>query len=239
MSKKPLPSISAPTLVTLLPLSGIKVKYRPFVIKEQKALLLAQESKDPEVVLETIKSVISSCTQGTLDFGKTPTADLAYFFVQLRMASVGPEVKFSIKCSNCEATNAISMSLADVVLDGSKIERDIKITDSVGIKFRLPTIEDSINAGVDGERSIKMLYQLIECIYDEDSVYEKSDYTVEEFVDWIEGMDDSQVGRIRKFVDSIPQLTHTLDFNCVECNHKQSRQLEGLHNFFRLGTDSR
>lgn len=237
-TKKRLPTVSAPVMVLTLPVSGQKIKYRPFVIKEQKALLLAQESKDAETVLETIKEVISSCTNGTLEFTKVPTADLAYFFLQLRIASVGPEVKFSIPCTECGADNIINMSLNDVKIDASNVKTEIKITDDVGIKFKLPTVDDVLEVDSSDSKSIKMLYSLIDYIYDEDSVYQKSDYTEEEFRDWIENLNDSQVEHIREFIDSIPTLKHTLTFNCSSCNVEQSRLLEGLHNFFRLDLDS-
>lgn len=236
--KKPLPTVSAPTLVCTLPVSGIKIKYRPFVVREQKALLLAQESKDPDTIIETIKSVLLSCTNNTLEFAKIPTADIGYFFLQLRIASAGPEVKFGIACENCETEIIAAMSLSDVTVDASKVIKDVKITDTVGITFRLPTIEDVFETELSDAKSTKMLYSLIECIYDEDSVYQKSDYTEDEFRDWIEGLNDAQLSEIKRFVDSIPELSHTLTFACSSCGHTQSRTLEGLHNFFRFGPDS-
>lgn len=236
-NRKKLPFVSAPTLVATLPVSGIKIKYRPFVIKEQKALLLAQESKDPEVVLETIKSVITSCTDGTLEFTRVPTADLAYFFLQLRIASVGPEVRFSLACEQCDSSNIINMSLNDVNVDVSGVKTEIKVTPTVGIKFKIPTIDDAIQVGSDMQ-SVKVLYSLIDYIYDEESVYRKEDYSEEEFKDWIDNLNDQQVSAIREFVDSIPSLKHTLTFSCSNCNHEQSRTLEGLHNFFRFGINS-
>lgn len=238
MSKKSLPIVSAPTMMVELPVSKRKVKYRPFVIKEQKALLLAQESNDADTVMETIKSVIHSCTNGTMEFDKVPTADLSYFFLQLRIASVGPDVRFSIKCESCGHPNTIGMSLQDVKVDDQNIITDIKITPDVGVKFRLPTVEDAFNAEKSEDRSIKMLYELIEYIYDEDQVYQKSDYTEEEFKDWIESLSEQQIQKFSDFSGSIPELRHTLTFNCTECNHTQSRLLEGLHNFFRFGDDT-
>lgn len=236
--KKPLPIVSAPTLTLELPISKKKISYRPFVVKEQKALLLAQESNDQESVIETIKSVIMSCTNNTLEFDRIPVADLAYFFIHLRIASVGPEIKFSVPCISCEESNIISMSLNDIKLDGSTIKRDVKISESVGIIFRLPTIEDTFDAFADEDRSIKMLYNLIETVYDEDSVYDKSDYTEEEFRDWIEMLNEKQLERIAEFVKSIPELRHDLKFSCHKCKTENRRTLEGLHSFFRLGNDS-
>jgi len=234
--KKTLPNVSAPTMVVELPVSKQKVKYRPFVIREQKALLLAQEAKDAEVVLETIKSVIESCTSGTLDFDKTPTVDVAYFFLQLRIASVGANVRFSIKCVKCEEDNVINMSLEDVKIDSSNLVNDIRITDTVGIKFRLPTINDAAILDSEAEdKQMKLLYSLIDYIYDEDSVYSKSDYTEEEFAEWLNNLNDVQLSKFANFIETIPELSHTLTFDCHACNHTQSRTLEGLHNFFRFG----
>lgn len=234
--KKSLPSVSAPTLVLTLPVSQQKVKYRPFVIREQKALLLAQESDDVDTVIETIKSVVGSCTEGTLNVSTLPTADLAYFFVQLRIASVGPEIKFGDACDSCGEPLVISMSLSDVSVDASNVITDVKITDSVGIIFRLPTVDDVFESVEDDVASVKMLYQLIDTVYDADSVYDKSDYTEEEFRDWIEGLNEQQLLLIKAFVDSIPALKHTLNVKCSKCGHEQSRTLEGLHNFFRFSS---
>lgn len=234
--KKSLPNVSAPTLVVELPVSKQKVKYRPFVIREQKALLLAQEAKEPDAVLETIKSVVESCTSGTLDFDKTPTVDVAYFFLQLRIASVGSNVRFGINCVSCQEENIINMSLDDVRVDSSKLITEVKVTDTVGIKFRLPTINDALILDSESSnKTIRLLYSLIEYIYDEDSVYSKADYTEEEFRDWLENLNDSQMAKFNDFVTSIPELSHTLTFDCNKCGHTQSRTLEGLHNFFRFG----
>lgn len=236
--KKPLPVVASPSLVVELPVSKKKVKYRPFVIKEQKALLLAQESKDPETIVETIKSVILSCSDNTLDFAKIPTADLAYFFVQLRIASVGPEVKFHVECQSCNTNNTIGMSLGDIKVDTSKTVNNVKITDTVGIVFRFPTIDDVFDSSNYMDRSLGMLYNLIDSVYDEDTVYRKEDYTEQEFMDWIESMNDKQLSAIDAFVKSIPTLRHELKFNCVHCGTEQRRTLEGLHNFFRFGSDT-
>ena len=236
--KKPLPSISLPSLVTELPVSKQKVTYRPFVIKEQKALLLAQESKDTDSIIETIKSVINTCSSGTLDFSKTPTVDLIYFFIQLRIASVGPEVQFKTNCSECDHPNTLTMSLSDVKIDTSNVIKDVKLTPTVGIIFRFPTIEDSFDILNYKDRSIKMMYKLIESVYDEDSVYSKDDYTEQEFVDWIESLNDKQLSAVELFAKNIPTIRHVLDFNCPQCNAKQSRILEGLHNFFRFGPNT-
>ena len=238
MSKKPLPKISLPTMVVTLPLSKIKVKYRPFIVREQKALLLAQESGDQETILATILDVLASCSNGTVDPRNIPTADLAFFFVQLRIASVGAEIKFSVACTECETVNIINMSLNDVKVSCDNIKTDIKLTDAVGVTFRLPTMLDAIEIKEHKDESTALLYRLIETMYDEESVYQKSDYTEEEFAEWIGELNEHQLSKIEEFVGSIPELTHPIEFDCHHCKTKNRRLLEGLHSFFRFDANS-
>lgn len=232
--KKQLPSITSPSLVVELPVSKQKVKYRPFIIKEQKALLLAQESKDIDSIVETIKAVISTCTDNTLNFTTTPTVDLIYFFLQLRIASVGPNVSFITNCNSCDTPINLNMSLSDVKINADNAITNVKITDDVGIVFRFPTIEDSLQTSSTADRSLKMLYNLIVSIYDSDSVYDKNDYTEQEFIDWIETFNDKQLKAIEVFAKNMPTLKHELNFSCPKCKTNQSRTLEGLHSFFRF-----
>lgn len=238
MSKKPLPNVAGPVLTCTLPVSGKKVKYRPFVVKEQKALLLAQQSDDEETIFETIKSVIASASNNTVEFDSIPTADLSYFFLQLRIASVGPEVNFSINCESCETPIDVQLMLDQIVIEVDKNIKNVKITDTVGIMFRYPTLADSFNIIDDEDASIRMVYNLIESVYDEDQVYTKDDYTEEEFKEWLLGLNEAQVLNIDKFVENIPELSHTFEATCASCGTKQSRSLVGLQSFFRLGNAS-
>ena len=235
MNKKPLPSLVGPVLTCDLPISGQKVKYRPFVVKEQKALLLAQESNDTETIFNTIKSVILSCTDNTLDFSKVPIADLSYFFLQLRIASVGPEIDFVIPCESCEEPIDVRLMLDEIKIEKSDVPLEVKITPTVGIVFRYPTLEDSFNVEADSDSSVAMIYRLIDAVYDDDQVFSKSDYTEEEFREWLLTMNDKQAGEIDKFINSIPELQHDMHFDCPKCGTKQSRSLVGLQSFFRLG----
>lgn len=232
--KKPLPKVSTPTLVLTLPLSKKRIEYRPFVVREQKALLLAQESRDNDTIMATIIDVIKSCSNSTLDPTSIPTADLAYFFVQLRIASVGPEIKFSVVCEHCETTNVINMNLNDIKLTNESFVRDIKLTNDIGITFRLPTIKD-VDEIVDAvDKSTALIYRLVETMYDADTVYQKDDYTEEEFADWLGDLNEDQLSQIEKFINSIPELQHPIEFDCYNCKQKNRRLVEGLHSFFRF-----
>lgn len=239
MSKKPLPNVAAPVLSCKLPVSGKKVKYRPFLVKEQKALLLAQQSEDEETIYDTIKSVIAAASNDTVEFDTIPVADLAYFFLQLRIASVGPEVNFTMPCTECETAIDVQLMLDQITVEADTSLKTVNITETVGIVFRYPTLADSYTINEDDEdASIRVIYNLIENVYDEDQIYKKSDYTEDEFKEWLLSLNESQVLNIDKFVASIPELTHTFEATCPSCGTKQSRSLVGLQSFFRLGNAS-
>lgn len=237
---KQLPVVNSPTLVCTLPVSGNKVKYRPFIVKEQKALLLAQQSEDEDTLANTVRSVIESCTNGTLDYDNSPTADIAYFFLQLRIAAVGSEVRFSMPCIQCDEPVPIGMDLSAVNVDMSNSQTSVMLTDTIGVQFRYPTLSDSfvLDKTDRSVQSITMIKRLIVSVFDEDQVYPKEDYDDGVLEEWIYSLNDAQLQRIQHFVDHIPELTHKLDFTCPKCQAQQSRLLEGLHTFFRLGNDA-
>jgi hypothetical protein len=239
MSKKPLPTIQGPTLNCELPVSKKKIKYRAFNVREQKALMLANESQDHEVIYDTVRELVLACTSGELDTSLAPSADVAYFFVQLRIQSVGPELKFSMKCDHCEESVIINYSLESLAVDMKDFKTNVDISDGIGLQFRVPSLADAKHLDVNNPDSvIKMLYVILEMIYDENQVYEKSDYTFEEFRDWIENFNDDQLDKIYEWVSSIPELRHELNFVCNHCQQQNSKLLEGLHSFFRLGDDA-
>lgn len=238
---KQLPVVNSPTLVTTLPVSGLKVKYRPFVVKEQKSLLLAQQTDDEDSVASTMKAVLTSCTNGTVDFSKVCTADLAYFFLQLRIAAIGSEVKFSIPCNSCKGDMHTVFDLSQVTVTGTP-KTEVMLTDEVGVRFRLPTIDDTalIDSVKDKtDRGIKALVQMTECIYDSEQVYAASDYSEEVLSDWFLMLGDDQVLKIKEeFIDSLPELSHTIHYVCPHCHTEQDRRLAGLQTFFRISTFS-
>jgi T4 bacteriophage base plate protein len=232
--KKPLPIISTPTLTCILPLSKEKVTYRPFVVKEQKALLLAQESRDNETIVNTVRDVLYSCSSGTLNYSKIPAGDLAYFFVQLRIASVGSDALINLACTSCEKQVPINLDLSSVKFDTVDINSKIMLTDTVGIIMRMPSVDDAaaFEAAPKETRHVVILNRLFEQIFDNETVYVKDDYTEEEFSSWIDDFNEDMLLKIQAFVDSIPTLKLHLDFDCPHCKEKNSRVLEDLQNFF-------
>ena len=240
MSKKPLPSISHPTLVVTLPVSKKKVKYRPFVIREQQALLLVKESDDVDSIYATIEDVLNTCTSGTLDLDTIPLCDLSYLFLQMHIASSGPEITIKAVCDDIACKNDILMriDLSNVTVSDI-VDTKIALTDEVGMVLRYPTYADTLVLANLKKDAVAAIFHLVEQIYDEESVYPKSEYTLDEFRAWFDTMSDKQLLAIYEFVDKIPNIIYDLEYHCPKCKKKHSKRLEGLQTFFRLSTESK
>ena len=229
-----LPKIDQPTLVDTFPVSKTKVKYRPFVTKEQKAMLLAQNSQDPESIYETIKSIVTSCTDGTADVEKLPYGDLSWLFLKISNAATGPEKTVSITCKECEHEFLMGLNLDDVEVINLDTSNTVMITPVVGVKMRFPTYRDLMFIEDNTDDTVGILYLLTESIFDEEQIYTKTDFTKEEFVEWVEGFSDIQLGSFDKFISNLPDIAKQYDFNCPKCNQEYSKRVEGLLDFFRI-----
>jgi hypothetical protein len=240
MSKKPLPSINHPTLSIELPVSKNRVKYRPFVVREQQVLLLAQQSEDPDSIHDTISEVLTSCTGGTVDLDTISLCDLSYLFLQMHIASVGPELTIKAKCSNEECGSDILMNF-DLSLVGvsEMTDTNVKLTNEVGMIMRYPTYKDTVELTKLRGDSIAAVFLLVDSIYDADSVYAKNDYTLEEFREWLLSMSDDQLKKVYYFVDKIPDICYDLEYHCPNCKTKHSKRLEGLQTFFRISSKAK
>lgn len=237
--KKPLPSMKGPTLTCFLPVSKKQVKFRPFTVKEQKSLMLANETRDPDVIYDTIRDLIMTVTGGTIDADVTPSADIAYFFVRLRIQSVGSELKFTMACHHCGGEVIMNYDLESLTVDMKNYSDTVMLDSELGMKFRIPSLADAHDLDTTSVESVmKLLYNILDIVFDAEQVYSKGDYSLEEFVDWLEGFNDEQLNKIYEWVTNIPELRHELVFVCNHCKQENRRLLEGLHAFFRLGDDS-
>lgn len=240
MSKKGLPSISHPMLSIELPLSKNKVKFRPFTVREQQVLLLAKQSQDPDSIYATISEVLSSCTGNTLDLENVSLCDLSYLFLQMYIASSGSDITLKAKCSTEECGTEILMRFDLNEVGISEItEKKIQLTQDVGMILRYPTYKDTLTLAQIKDDPEAAIYLLVESIYDSESVYEKSDYTLDEFRTWFTDMSTEQLQKVYHFVDKIPDIKYDLKYHCPKCKTQYSKPLEGLHTFFRLGAESK
>lgn len=226
-----LPLPQAPTFFATLPSDGREVKFRPFLIKEQKVLLMALQGEDPKEIGNAILQIIKSCIVSDIDVEKLATFDVEYLFLRIRSKSVGEVVQFRIghqnKDSECTHKQTVSVNLEEVQATGS-IRKDnrIMITDDIGVTLRYPSLSDmENNSNLDD-----LLASCVESIFTAEEVY--TDLNVKEVTEWLENLSREQLEKINEFYEEIPRLIYDLTWTCKKCNTEETLRLEGLQSFF-------
>lgn len=243
-----LPKINTPIFELKLPSSGRNVKYRPFLVKEQKILLMAMEADSQSAMMTAIKQIIGNCSVDEVDVDKLPMFDLEFFFLRLRAKSIGEEIELNLrhpsgynsKNTECDHASKFKMNLMEVEVQKT-IEHEDKIMldeeTGTGIKMRYPTAEMADAVEYDAEKNqldlaSDAIISCIDYIYDKENVYNKSDYTQAELSEFIENLSQEQFQKVSKFFDTMPKLKHTIKWKCAGCGQDEEVTLEGLANFF-------
>lgn len=235
-----LPINSTPVYNLKLPSTGKELKFRPFLIKEEKALLLANQSEDAKVMIESLKQVIKSCVKDEIDVDSLATFDLEYLFTQIRAKSVGEIVELYLKCDTCTDEKAVAK--VDIDLTSIQVEKNpdhinkIILFDDVGVALKYPTIdvikrfEDIDNANMDEVFSVVL--ECIDYIYTTTEVFYAKDQTKEELNTFLNNLSSEQFKNIQAFFETMPRLKHAIDYKCPVCNKEHHKVLEGLQSFF-------
>lgn len=231
-----LPSISTPEFTTKIPSNGKLISYRPFLVKEEKILLMAMEGKDDKEIENAITQLLTNCilTEG-VDVSKLATFDIEYLFLKLRAKSIGEtiEVKVGHTEGDCDHKTDVSIKIDDIEVVGGTTNTKIPITDEIGVVMKYPTIKDV--TGIDFGNAQSMMDMIVSCVdyvYDSESVYK--DFTRDEMREWIDGLEQSQFAKMGEFLAAIPKLSYTIDWTCKKCKKKDSVTIEGLQSFFTL-----
>jgi hypothetical protein len=237
-----LPMNSTPIYNLVVPSTKKSVTYRPFLVKDQKALLVAQQSADQKVMIDTLKEVIKSCITETIDVSKLAIFDIEYIFTQLRSKSVGETVDIVLSCDEDHGSDNEKAKLKHTVdLSEIKVQEKEGHTDKiglfgdVGVVMKYPNIDDikKLQGGVvTNEDTFKLVAASIDYIYDNDAVYHSKDQTEQELMDFINNLTSEQFGKIQSFFDTMPKMTHTINYNCPVCNKAHKIVLEGMESFF-------
>ena len=232
-----LPKIETPTYVTKIPSTNDQVEFRPFLVKEEKILLLAQESKSTIEITRAMKNIIKACLFDKVNVNTLTSYDLEYLFLQLRAKSVGETIELSYKCSECGAVNDIIIPLDEVQLiyPEKKVSNKVKVTDDIGITLKYLTLRDLENPVFENpsnENIVESLSFMIETIYDANDVYEAKNTSKKELIEFIEQLPHSALMAIKDFSDSVPKLRYETSFKCVKCGHENKVVIEGLESFF-------
>ena len=223
----------------VIPSTGQQVKYRPFVVREEKVLLTSLESGDAQQITNAMRDIVEVCTFKEVNVKKLAMFDLEYIFLKLRAKSVGENADIVVKCKHCEAENAVRVNLDLVELKGDpRAESTIQLTDSVGVSIKYPTVErtEEVMKGIKTESQIDLILGLmvasIESIYDAEKVYPSTDSTPQELMDFIESLNKEQFNKFETFFEQFPKLKEEIGFTCEKCGKENNMTLEGLNDFF-------
>lgn len=235
-----LPIMATPTYEMTVPSTKQKIKYRPFLVKEEKALLLAQQSEDSQTMFDTLKSVIKSCTFDKVDVNKLAIFDIEYIFIQLRAKSVGEisELIFScLECNDPKAKMPVSIDLTQLQVEFNPDHQlEIQLFDDVGVKMKYPGMNLLSKFKNKSEDDIDTIFQLviacIDCIYDSDNVYVAAEQTQQELEEFINNLTQEQFAKIQKFFETMPKLEKTLEFDCKVCGFHHKQTVQGIDGFF-------
>ena len=237
----PLPKIATPTYELELPSTEQTIQYRPFLVKEEKVLVIALESEDTKQITTAIKSVIKNCilTKG-IKVETLPTFDIEYLFLNIRGKSVGEEIEVNLVCPDDEETQVSG----NINLDDIKVQKNeehtnqIKIDKSIMMEMRYPSLEQFIKNNFDFDdksvmdQSFELIASCIDKIYTEDDIWIAEDCTKKEITDFLESMNSSQFKDIEKFFETMPKLSHKVKIKNPNTKVQSEIVLEGLSSFF-------
>ena len=237
----PLPKIATPTYSLELPSSGKEINYRPFLVKEEKVLVIALESEDTKQITNAIKAVLKSCvlTKG-IKVETLPTFDIEYLFLNIRGKSVGEELEVNIICpDDGESTVPVTINLDDIqVQKDDSHNKQIKLDDNLMMEMKYPSLEQFIKNNFDFkeenqmEQSFDLISTSIDKIYSEEEVWATADCTKKEVKDFLESMNSSQFKDIEQFFETMPKLKHTVTVTNPNTSVESAVVLEGLAAFF-------
>ena len=238
----PLPKIATPTYELELPSSGKTISYRPFLVKEEKLLVIALESEDTKQITNAIKAVIKACvlTKG-IKVETLPTFDIEYLFLNIRGKSVGEDLDVNIVCPDDEETQVtVNINLDDIKVQKSdEHNKRIALDSNLMMEMKYPSLNEFIKNNFDFkegknqmDQSFELIAQCIDKIYTEEEVWTASDCTKKEMTDFLESMNSSQFKELENFFTTMPKLSHTIEVTNPNTKVKSEVVLEGLASFF-------
>jgi hypothetical protein len=236
----PLPKISTPTYELVIPSTKKKIKYRPFLVKEEKVLIIAMESENTTTIANAVKEVISNCvlTRG-VKVNELATFDIEYLFLNIRGKSVGEEVEVLVTCPDDGETKVptvITLDEIEVQFDKDH-SRDIKLDDQLSMRLKYPSMDEFVKSNftlndIDVDDTFEIVMSCVEQIYNEEESWSTKDCTKKEMKEFIEQLSSKQFKEVEKFFATMPKLSHTINITNPNTGVENEVVLEGLASFF-------
>ena len=234
-----LPKLNTPTYELEIPSTDEKIQYRPFLVKEEKILMMALETKDNAQIVNAVKDIVNECTFNKINISTMPMFDTEYIFLQIRSKSVGEVSKLKLLCPDDKKTYAnVELDLNEVKVQvGDDHTNKIELTDDMGIIMTYPSIDSFADSGIQDINATNMLDVIGTCIlqiYEQkgEKVYEAKDQTKKELTEFIEQLNTKQFQDVQKFFDTMPRLKHTIKIKNPKTKKTSEVTLSGLNDFF-------
>ena len=238
----PLPKISTPSYELELPSTGETITYRPFLVREEKLLVLAMESENQKDISRAIKEVLKSCIKTNIKVETLPTFDIEYLFLNIRGKSVGEEVEVTVTCPDDEKTEVdITIPIDEIQIQKSKDHDDtIPLDDTLTMKMKYPSLDQFIQTnfevssskGTQLEQSFDLISQCIDSIYSDEEAWTASEFSKKELNEFLEQLNSSQFQAIERFFETMPKLSYDVAITNPKTKKKSTVTLEGLASFF-------
>ncbi len=233
-----LPKVNTPTYELVVPSTDEKVKFRPFLVKEEKILLIAMEAQEQSGILNAVKDIVKSCTFDKFDVNRAPIFDIEYIFLNIRAKSVGEVSTVNLRCPDDNETfvqTEIDLTTVNVQITEGHTNK-IELTDEMGMILQYPTLDSFTDSTtvINASNMLDVIASCVSQIYDKkgEDVYDAKDSTKQEIVDFLESLNSKQFLEIQKFFDTMPKLTHTVNIENPETKVKSDITLTGLNDFF-------
>ena len=239
----PLPTIETPTHELKLPSSNKKIRYRPFLVKEEKVLIIALESKNQSEITNAVTQVLKNCvlTRG-IDIDNLPTFDIEYLFLNIRAKSIGEDIKVTVTCPDDRKTKVpVTIYVDEIkVIKPKGHTTDVVIDDKMTMRMKYPSLNQFVQNNFDLEdepelmvdKTLKVVADCMDTVYTGEDAWEAKDYTPDERVKFIEQLNSKQYKKVEKFFASMPKLSHTIEVTNPNTKKKSKIVLEGLSDFF-------
>jgi hypothetical protein len=238
-----LPIMNTPIYNLVVPSTGDKIKYRPFLVKEEKALLIAQQSEDIEVMVDSLKQVISGCVLDKIDVNSLATFDIEYIFTQIRAKSVGETIELLFPCDEDhgedqdKAKLKISIDLTNLQVEfPPEHSRKIQLFGDVGVIMKYPSFDvmsklENMNLE-DVDAIFDVIASSIDMIYQGEEIHYAKEQTKEELLEFLYNLTNEQFQELQKFFANMPKISKTVEYNCPICSKHHTVKLEGMQSFF-------
>ena len=220
-----------------IPSTGKEIKFRPYLVKEEKVLMLAMESQDEKQMYSSIVDTIEACVNDPIKRSLLTTFDVEYMFTQIRSKSVGETADIMLKCKQCEHSNKVQINLDNVKVENLEVNKTISITEDIILEMKWPTYLSMINSGMykedtQTEKTFEMIISCIDKVITDDEQISMADETKEDAMEFVESLNTGQFDKIRKFMENMPAMKSEGNFICESCGHHNKYTLQGMSDFF-------